>query len=403
MLMPGGDQSWAEQSQENSYRDLQMTQRKRHQWSTASTSTSVGWPTTTRRRRRFEPDIHDIMTTLTVSDATFTDQGPDVPTLDSLIDYVSKVDEACKNGQQGAGLRYCTAYQLLHCLPALRKLQDMVGLSEVKQQIVDLVLYIATRYHHRGDYLHSLVVGPPGVGKSTIIDILAELLTKLRICTRGHVIHAKADELISKWVGDTAQSVVRVFDEADGGILVIDEAYQLGGATNGGPDDKERRNSHAVECLNMFNQLLSERRHRVICVLAGYEDLIEQNVFSVNPGLKTRFAYTFRLAPYSDDELFQILTRVAVTSNWSVDRGCTDIIKKNYKRFKGQGRDIEHVFRECRIRIAVRSWRLNSFQPMVVTPELLEEAMKKLPEVKDDSDDDKKTDELPDFVKLLYN
>lgn len=316
----------------------------------------------------------------------FTDQGPDEPTLDSLIDYVSRVDRAYKGGQLGSGLRYCTAYQLIPCLPALRRLQGLVGLVEVKQQVVDLVLYIATQYHCRGDYLHSLVVGPPGVGKSTLIEIIAELMTRLRVCRKGQIIRAKASDLISKWVGGTAQAVVDVFEDAVGGVLVIDEAYQLG--TDG-------RNSHAVECLNMFNQLLSEYRQRVICFLAGYQDLIEERLFSLNPGLRSRFAYTFKLTAYTNEELFQILTRTAAQSSWSIDKDCAGMIRQYRSRFRGQGRDMDHLFRECRILIAINAWKNNQYQPLTITRALLKQALDKLPV--------EKTEELSEGVRMMFN
>lgn len=363
-----------------------MSHRKRSQ--------NYEYHRSTRRSRRGESNLNELLDVLEEEQAKFDDVGPENPTLDSLIDYVSKVDRAYKSGKHGEGVRYCTACQLIPCLPAMRRLQGMVGLKEVKQQVVDLILYIATQYHHHGDYLHSLIVGPPGVGKSTLIEILAELFIKLRICRKGHIIHAKADDLISKWIGGTAPAVVEAFDQADGGILVIDEAYQLGGG--GSMDDDDRRSGHAVECLNMLNQLLSERRHRVICFLAGYKDLIEQRVFAVNPGLKSRFAYTFTLTAYNSNELYQILTRIAALSNWSVDEDCAKVIEQNSLKFKGQGRDIEHLFRECRIRIAVRSWKLNVYQPLVVSSELLKDALDRL-----------KKDEKPEKqlyeITMMYN
>ena len=57
-----------------------------------------------------------------------------------------------------------------------------------------------------------------------------------------------------------------------GGVLFIDEVYQLGNA--------EGRDSYSKECIDTINQNLTERQGKFICIIAGYKDSVEKCFFS---------------------------------------------------------------------------------------------------------------------------
>src|SRR5438093_1618571 len=77
----------------------------------------------------------------------------------------------------------------------------------------------------------------------------------------------KRTDLVGEYLGHTAHKTQRVIDDADGGVLFIDEAYSLGA------DDK--RDSFSKECIDTLNQNLSENRSKFICIIAGYPDELE--------------------------------------------------------------------------------------------------------------------------------
>merc|ERR1711871_1519667 len=55
----------------------------------------------------------------------------------------------------------------------ITKLNNMIGMKSLKEQIVDQILYFS-QYFHVGsnDFMHTVIYGPPGTGKTEISKIL---------------------------------------------------------------------------------------------------------------------------------------------------------------------------------------------------------------------------------------
>ena len=51
---------------------------------------------------------------------------------------------------------------------ALKELNNMVGMKYLKQQIVNQILYFIQGMHDPGAFLHTVITGPPGTGKTKI-------------------------------------------------------------------------------------------------------------------------------------------------------------------------------------------------------------------------------------------
>ena len=81
----------------------------------------------------------------------------------------------------------------------------------------------------------------------------------------------KRDDLIGKYLGQTADKTRKVLDKALGGVLFIDEAYSLG--------DTEGRDSYSKEAIDMITSYLSEHPHDLICIIAGDKDVIPVDFF----------------------------------------------------------------------------------------------------------------------------
>jgi SpoVK/Ycf46/Vps4 family AAA+-type ATPase len=112
-------------------------------------------------------------------------------------------------------------------------------------------------------------------------------------------------------VGQTAGRVVAAFDRAEGGVLLIDEAYSL---ARGGEEDFGR------EAIDTVVKLVEDRRDRLVVILAGYPDEMDELV-AANPGMRSRFPKTIHFPDYSDDELLAIVEAIGATGRYSLDEG----------------------------------------------------------------------------------
>ena len=202
-------------------------------------------------------------------------------------------------------------------LPSLIKLQKLTGMVSVKKTIVGHILYFLMNYEKNQDMIHTVIEGPPGVGKTTLGYILGEIYSNLDIIEQPKnktnqlkFKIVKRSDLVAKYLGQTSHRTQEVINSVLGGVLFIDEAYSLG---NNDVDD-----SYSKECLDTLNQNLSEKKNQFLCIIAGYKDALERNFFAYNEGLRRRFPFTYTIEEYTPNELKNIFVGMLDNSNWGL-------------------------------------------------------------------------------------
>ena len=198
----------------------------------------------------------------------------------------------------------------------LAELDELVGLAEVKARVhlVADMLRVQRLRAERGlptiETSHHLVfTGNPGTGKTTVARLLAQIYRTLGVVARGHLVETDRSGLVAGYVGQTAPMVTAKFDEADEGMLFIDEAYTL---SRGNETDFGR------EAIDQIVKLMEDRRDRVVLVVAGYPD--EMDAFlSTNPGLRSRFPTVIDFPDYSTDDIVKIVTTIGTKQRYSLD------------------------------------------------------------------------------------
>lgn len=186
---------------------------------------------------------------------------------------------------------------------SLADLNALTGLDAVKKQIQEMVDIV--RYHQitgksvlNKFYMHTVFIGNPGTGKTTVARILTSIYKALGILERGHMVETDRQGLVAGYVGQTAIKTAEKIEEAMGGVLFIDEAYAL--SNNPG-------NSHDFgnEVIQTILKRMEDKRGQFFVFAAGYPDNMEA-FLKANPGLSSRFDKVLRFEDYSPEELNEI-------------------------------------------------------------------------------------------------
>jgi SpoVK/Ycf46/Vps4 family AAA+-type ATPase len=234
--------------------------------------------------------------------------------------------------------------RLIELQPTLYKLRNMIGLTKIKNQIVNQIVYYIQRFNDANqDMLHTCIEGEPGCGKTTLGKILGEIYCKLGILSSNKFTVAKRTDLIAGYLGQTAIKTQKILDDAKGGVLFIDEAYSLG--------NEENRDSFSKECIDTLNRFLTENKEDFVCIIAGYKNSLKDCFFSVNPGLDRRFPWRYTIDPYSPDELLQIFQHQVKINGYLLESNSISaaFFEQNKNYFLHAGGDTETFFNKCKI------------------------------------------------------
>lgn len=189
------------------------------------------------------------------------------------------------------------------------ELDNLVGCGDIKRRMDELVAL--TNYNKmmcelfpngkRHDVsLHSVFLGRPGTGKTTVCKIYGSLLHQAGALSKGHVVVCDRGTFIGTLWGDEERSVRQVLEVARGGVLMIDEAYLLNG--------KHEHDPGKLVLPLLMNILADETQRDIAVVLCGYKEPMMKMLDS-NPGLQSRFPNMFEFQDFSVPELLEITRR----------------------------------------------------------------------------------------------
>jgi hypothetical protein len=238
--------------------------------------------------------------------------------------------------------------------PYLQELNNMIGMKNLKESILDQILYYIQELHKvnnnnfsqivvNNDYMHTVIYGPPGSGKTEIAKIISKIFCNLDILKNGKFKKVVRNDLIAGYLGQTAIKTKDVINECLGGVLFIDEAYALG--------NNEKRDSFSKECIDTLCEALSNYKNELMVIIAGYEDELRECFFNYNRGLDSRFTWRFSTEKYSATDLYFIFLKMVKEIGWI----CEDVqitpswFEKNIDYFKFNGRDIEVLLSKTKI------------------------------------------------------
>ena len=258
--------------------------------------------------------------------------------IDSLSDLIRIIDDYTYDEETEYNI---DLKALVNIKEDLIKMNNMIGLEDFKKQILNQLLYFIQNLHldSESDFMHTVLCGPPGTGKTEIATILGTMYSKLGILKKNIFKKVNRSDLVAGYLGQTAIKTSKVIEESLGGCLFIDEAYSLASNYDG--------DSFTRECIDTLCEALSKHKGELMVIIAGYKNEIEDVFFKSNRGLESRFIWRFYLDKYTYLELIAIFKKKVNDSNWILDvldKEITIWFKTKQDSFKYYGRDIEQLF-----------------------------------------------------------
>ena len=269
----------------------------------------------------------------------------EIKSIQDLIDLGKKYH--CKNFKTHKNLDLKILHNLID---PLENFDKMIGMKNVKENIISQVLYFLQGFNNWDEMLHVVITGSPGVGKTELAKKIGAIYKELGILSTGEFYKVSRADLIAEYLGQTAIKTTKTVEKCRGGIMFIDEVYSL---SNGDVSDH-----YAKECIDTLNELLSTTKD-FLCIIAGYENDVENCFFALNSGLKRRFSFKYNLEGYTSEELLEIMKQKMDKDGWKFEnqettQKCGELFHKNMSKFKNFGGDIETFYLQCKIQHSSR-------------------------------------------------
>ena len=237
------------------------------------------------------------------------------------------------------------------------RLSTMVGLEAVKETVERLSarLLLEQRRCMAGRPMapacrNLAFSGPPGTGKSVVARLIAQILREEGVGT-GRFVEAGREQLIGSYLGQTSPKVAQLFEQAQGGVLFIDEAGAL--------LNHQGNDSYAVEAVNALVRHM-ELHPETVVIFATYPREMEQLLKS-NPDLFSRIASVLDFPAYSDQELWGILGTLAQREGDTLPpesmEDCLDFFRQLRRRKRenfGNGREARRLYQAAVEEMALR-------------------------------------------------
>lgn len=237
-------------------------------------------------------------------------------------------------------------------MESLKKLEKLIGMEEAKQSVLELIAYLEFNEKLMSKTgrsyplnLHMMFTGNPGTGKTTIARIIASVLFELGYIRNSEIVEVDKKDLVSQWVGHTAQKTNEIIQQARGGVLFIDEAYSVS-------DDK-----FGKEAIATLIKAMEDYKTDLVVIVAGYEKEMQEFVDS-NPGMSSRIGKKINFIDYSAEELYSMyeakLKDFEITTSREGKEAVMQVIREHreIKNF-GNGRFIDNFIQDIMFQFAV--------------------------------------------------
>ena len=282
------------------------------------------------------------------------DEGENAGKVLTIADVKGAVDSIVANRMGNTGAGGHDVDESEDPFAPLEKLYRMETVKTKLQQLQNTFVIAQQDGEEAPDIGHFVFVGSPGTGKTTVARVVAEILFRLGLVNRRKAVETSGLDLTGEFLGQTKKKVQEKLDEARGGVLFIDEAYELG------------KSMYGQEAVTTLVAAMTDPQYKgLVIIVAGYAGDISA-MLDGNPGLKSRFNQTIEFEDWIPDDCVKMFTKLGEQKGFEIEEAALDVLRDGSAELVklsgwGNARDVMDIWEASKRERADRVLRVRPF------------------------------------------